>query len=293
MTLSIVTLNYKRKELTLDCMQSLYEVFRHEFEKGEIELIIVDNDSQDDSVQTIRKEIKSKEYKNMHLIANPKNSGFGSGCNLGAASAKGKYLLFLNNDTIVKDHGIFAMAKYMDEHGNIAIMGGQLRNFDGSLQASTGKFYTLEYAALLLAGGQRYGLLDKSPNKIQKVDWVKGGLLMAKKSEFDALGGFDEKIFMYIEDMELCYRAHLARKDVYFYPNVMVLHKEHGSTNKTFAIVNIYKNLLYFYKKHRSPAEYLIVKSMMVTKAKSLIALGKVTKKPYLVETYTKALEVL
>ncbi len=293
MTLSIVTLNYKRHQLTIDCMQSLYEVFKHEFEFDDIELIIVDNDSQDGSVHAMKKEIKEKAYKNMHVIANPSNSGFGAGCNLGAKSAKGKYILFLNNDTIVKDHGVFAMAKYMDEHKEVAILGGQLRNFDGTLQASTGKFYTLGYAALLLAGGQRYGMLDKSPDGIEKVDWVKGGLMMIRKTAFDALGGFDEKIFMYTEDMEICYRAHLAGKDVYFYPDVLVLHKEHGSTNKTFAIVNIYKNLLYFYKKHRSPTEYKIVKAMMVTKAKSLIRLGKVTNKPYLVETYTKALEAI
>ncbi len=285
MLLSIITLNYKRHELTVDCMQSLYEVFKHEFEKDAIELIIVDNDSQDGSVAAMKKEVKEKSYKNMHVIANPANSGFGAGCNLGAKSAKGKYLLFLNNDTIAKDHGILAMAKYMDEHPDIAILGGQLRNFDGSLQASTGRFYTLGYAALLLAGGQRYGALDRSPEK--------GGLMMVRRSEFEALDGFDEKIFMYSEDMEICYRAHLAGKDVYFYPNVMVLHKEHGSTNKTFAIVNIYKSLLYFYKKHRSTTEYKILKSMMVAKAKSLIRLGQVTHKPYLVETYTKALEVV
>jgi GT2 family glycosyltransferase len=93
---------------------------------------------------------------------------------------------------------------------------------------------------------------------------------------------------MYTEDMELCYRAHKLGKDVYFYPNVMVLHKEHGSANKTFAIVNIYKNLLYFYKKHRSPAEYKAMKFMLEAKAKALIQVGKRTKKPYLVETYEK-----
>lgn len=293
MLLSIVTLNYKKKELTIACMESLYKQFRKEFEDDSMELIIVDNDSQDDSVPTLRKEIKEKKYKNVHMIANPSNSGFGAGCNTGAKASKGDFILFQNNDTIVKDGGIYSMALYMKEHANIAIMGGQLRNFDGSLQPSTGKFYTLGYAALLLLGGQRFGVLDKSPKEIQKVDWVKGGLLMIRHDVFKELQGFDEKIFMYIEDMELCYRAHKLGKDVYFYPNVMVLHKEHGSTNKTFAIVNIYKNLLYFYKKHRSPAEYNAVKFMMQAKANALIQVGKRTNKTYLVETYEKALAAL
>lgn len=291
MLLSIVTLNYKKKELTIACMESLYAQFKKEFEEDEMELIIVDNDSQDDSVSVLRREIKDRKYKNIQLIANPTNSGFGAGCNIGTNASSGEFILFQNNDTIVKDGGILTMARYMKEHPEVAILGGQLRNFDGSLQPSTGKFYTLGYAALLLLGGQRFGVLDQSPKNIQKVDWVKGGLLMIRRDVFEELKGFDENIFMYTEDMELCYRAHKIGKQIYFYPNVMVFHKEHGSANKTFAIENIYKNLIYFYKKHRSDVEYIALKAMLIAKAKTLIAVGNARKNPYLVETYTKALE--
>lgn len=293
MLLSIVTLNYKKKDLTISCINSLWEQFSDEFKDNQMEVIIVDNDSQDDSVASIREEIKKKHFSNMHVIANPTNSGFGAGCNVGAKASKGSFILFLNNDTLVKDKGILKMAQYCEEHKNVSILGGQLRNFDGSLQASTGKFYTLWYAFLLLAGGQRYGLLDRSPSKIERVDWVKGGLLMIRRDVFEELKGFDEKIFMYTEDMELCYRAHLKGLEVYFYPDVMVLHKENASSSKTFAIVNIYKNLLYFYKKHRSVEEYNTLKFLLKSKAKSLIAAGKATKNQYLIETYQKALEGL
>ncbi len=290
MLLSIVTLNYKKPDLTISCINSLWEQYADEFESNEIEVVIVDNASGDDSVDMIREEIKNKKFANMQVIANTSNAGFGAGCNTGAKVSKGDFILFLNNDTIVKDKGIDKMAAYCKEHPDVAILGGQLRNFDSSLQASVGKFYTLWYAFLLMIGGQRYGLLDRSPKTIQKVDWVKGGLMMIRRDVFEQLHGFDEMIFMYTEDMELCYRAHLAGKKIYFYPDVLVLHKEHGSTNKTFAIINIYKNLLYFYKKHRSPVEYRLMKTMLHTKAKSLIALGKLTKNSYLVETYEKAL---
>src|SRR5579872_5488657 len=271
MLVSIVTLNYKKKELTIACIESLWEQYKQDFRQSKMEVVIVDNDSQDDSVEAIRKVIKEKNFTNMHVVANSSNAGFGAGCNLGAAKSKGDFILFLNNDTIVKDNGILRMGLYAQDHPDVAILGGQLRNFDGTLQASVGKFYTPWYAFLLLVGGQRYGLLDRSPKTIQQVEWVKGGLLMIRRDVFEEIHGFDEKIFMYTEDMELCYRAHLAGKKIYFYPAVMVLHKEHASTSKTFAIVNIYKNLLYFYKKHRSPTEYRLMKSMMVAKAKSLI----------------------
>jgi GT2 family glycosyltransferase len=290
MLLSIVTLNYKKKDLTIACITSLWEQYESEFIDSKMEVVIVDNDSQDDSVEAIRHEIKEKKYHNMHVVQNSSNAGFGAGCNLGAVKSTGDFILFLNNDTIVKDKGLLKMAEYCQNNPDVAILGGQLRNFDGSLQPSVGKFYTPWYAFLLLIGGQRFGLLDRSPKSIQQVDWVKGGLLMIRRDVFDEMHGFDEKIFMYTEDMELCYRAQLAGKKVYFYPDVMVLHKEHASTSKTFAIVNIYKNLLYFYKKHRSPGEYRLVKAMMVAKAKSLIALGKARKNKYLIETYEKAL---
>lgn len=293
MVLSIVTLNYKKKELTISCMESLYAQFQQEFLQDKIELLIVDNDSQDDSVDVLNQHITTKNYKNMQVIANDINSGFGAGCNKGAAAALGEYMLFLNNDTVAKDKGIFEMAHYLATHPEAGILGGQLRNENGTLQPSTGKFYTLGNAFLLLIGGQRLGLLDKSPKQIKKVDWVKGGLMMIRKEVFKRLGGFDEKIFMYIEDIELCYRASISGYGVYFYPNVTVLHKEHGSASKTFAIVNIYKNLLYFYQKHRSHTEYLVLKGMLVTKAKLLIVVGKLTKNVYLIDTYTKALAAL
>jgi len=293
MLLSIITLNYKKKDLTIACLNSLWEQYKSEFQNSKMEVIIVDNDSQDGSVEAIRKEIHEKKFENMHVVANTSNSGFGAGNNLGVTKSKGEFILLLNNDTVVKDDGLMRMAQYCIDHPEVAILGGQLRNFDGSLQASVGKFYTPKYAFLLLVGGQRFGLLDRSPKTISKVDWVKGGLLMIRREVFEEVHGFDEKIFMYTEDMELCYRVHLAGKGIYFYPDVMVLHKEHGSTSKTFAIVNIYKNLLYFYKKHRTPSEYRLVKSMMEAKARSLIAVGKTTKNQYLVDTYKQALEGL
>lgn len=292
MFLSIITLNFKKSHLTIACLQSLYAQFEQEFKDATIELIIVDNASGDDSVPLLKREIEKKNYKNMHVIANKENAGFGKGCNVGAETARGKHILFLNNDTVVKDRSLLTMAEYLDNHAEIAILGGQLRNFDGSLQASAGKFYTPANAVLLLLGAQKFGLLDSSPTKIMQVDWVKGALFMIRSEVFKKLKGFDDNIFMYTEDMELCYRAKLAGYKVYFYPYVKVFHADQGSSNRTFAIVNIYQNLLYFYKKHRSHREYLILKALLKTKAVALLVAGRVTKDEYLTQTYEKALKV-
>ncbi|HSW87858.1 MAG TPA: glycosyltransferase family 2 protein [Candidatus Saccharimonadales bacterium] len=293
MKLSIITLNFKKSELTLRCLSSLNKQFQKMLQNNEMEVIVVDNKSPDDSVKILQEAIKKNTYKNITLYPNQENAGFGSGNDFGAQKAKGEYLLFLNNDTEVRDTGLWNMVNYMEQHKEVSILGGQLRNFDGSLQSSTGKFYTPFNVLLLLFGMQRYGGLDKSPTTISEVDWVKGAILLIRKDVYKALGGFDPKIFMYTEDMELCYRAKQAGYKVYFYPDINVFHADQGSSNRTFAIVNIYKNLLYFYKKHRTTQEYTFVKSLLWSKAMSLVIIGRITHNTYLLETYEKALAVL
>lgn len=288
MLLSIVTLNYNKSDLTISCVASLHVQLKKEFESGEIELIIVDNASGDESVNKLNSVIKKEDYKNTKVIANKENSGFAKGCNFGAAVSKGEFILFLNNDTIAKDNGVFKMAKYMKENPDIGILGGQLRNSDGTLQSSNDNFYNLINLHLFLFGLQK---INHSQKKITEVDWVKGGLLMIRKDIFQKLSGFDENIFMYIEDMELCYRAKLRGYKTMFYPDVNVVHAEHGSTNRSFAIVNIYKGLLYFYKKHKSYPEYLYVKILLLIKAVIAIIIGRVFRNDYLVKTYKQAIK--
>lgn len=293
MQVSIITLNFKKSDVTLRCLESLSTQFKKELDNGDIEVIVVDNKSPDDSVKILQEAIKKKQYKHITLYPNKENAGFGSGNNFGTQKAKGKYFLFLNNDTVVKDRGLLEMVAYMETHKDVSILGGQLQNFDGSLQASCGKFYTPFYALLLLLGMQKYGLLDESPKTVSKVDWVKGAILLIRQEVYKKLEGFDPNIFMYTEDMELCYRAKQAGYNSYFYPNIQIFHADQGSSNRTFAIVNIYKNLLYFYKKHRSTQEYHFLYTLMKLKAHLLIKFGTITHNSYLISTYEKALTVL
>ncbi|MBI3887604.1 hypothetical protein HY310_00870 [Candidatus Microgenomates bacterium] len=92
--------------------------------------------------------------------------------------------------------------------------------------------------------------------------------------------------------MELCYRVKKAGYKIVFYPDLVVLHAEHGSTNKTFAIIHIYKGLPYFYKKHRSKAEYVILRGLLRTKAGVLFIVGKLLGNDYLIQTYGQAFKV-
>ena len=144
----------------------------------------------------------------------------------------------------------------------------------------------------MLIGLERLGMLRSSPKKIQKVDWVSGGCMMIKKSLFEKLRGFDEHFFMYIEDMELCFRAKKLGLPTYFYPNIKLVHKALGSSNRSFAIINIYKGILYFYSKHKTYLEYLAAKTMLIVKAKILILVGTLTLNQALKDRYKKAISL-
>ena len=292
MQLSIITINYKKPELTIACLTSLYSQYKEQFEKNIFELLIVDNYSEDNSVETLEKEIKKQKYKNVSVLAHSENNGFGGGNNFGARSAKGDVLLFLNNDTVV-GKGLTDMLVFLLDNEHIGVLGGILKNTDGTMQVSYDSFYSLPKVLLLLLGTQRLEKMYKNENMPKKVDWVKGACLMMRKELFNTLGGFDEGIFMYTEDMELCYRIYKLGKQIWVYPDVAILHKDQGSSDRTFAIVQIYQGIMYFYKKHRSWIEQQVVKLLLQTKAVLLVLLGKLTKNDYLIMTYEKALSTL
>jgi hypothetical protein len=289
--LSIIILNYRTPELTIECLKSLIDSYRQELQDDRVEIIVVDNESNDDSVKSIKYYLESIRYDGIiNLICNKENLGFGGGCNLGAKAAEGKYILFLNSETEIMGKGFFEMIKFLEEHAKVAILGGKLENIDNSPQLSVGKFYNLFNLFLMLLGLERLGFLRSSPNSIKRVDWVSGACMMVRRDIFEKLAGFDEKLFMYMEDMEICYRAKKLGFSTYFYPDLKLLHQSLGSSNKTFAIINIYKGILHFYAKHKTYLEYLIAKILLISKAKILILIGFLTFNSELKDRYRKAM---
>jgi GT2 family glycosyltransferase len=302
MDLSIIILNYNTKDLTLTCIDSIVNQYSQELDNGKFEIVLVDNASSDDSVAAFNElRIKMlKSFKNpltherfnpLIIVESKENTGFSKGCNLGAKNAKGKYLLFLNSDTEIKDQGFLKMLTYFDDKKTLGILGAKLKNEDGSNQLSCGKFYNLFNLFLMLFGFNKF--LRESPNIIKKVDWVSGASLMIRRNLFQKLGGFDKDIFMYLEDMELCFRANKNGLDTYFFPEIMLFHKEGRSSGRTFAIFNIYKSTLIFYKKHKSKLQYNLARLMLKTKAMVLVILGKMLNNKYLLNTYTQCLQII
>jgi len=288
MELSIIILSFNTKDLTLKCINSIIEQYNQELEKKQFEIIIVDNASSDGTLYSVRK----LKIGNLKIIESKENLGFSNGCNLGAKIASGEYLLFLNSDTLIKDQGFLKMIEFIKKNEKIGILGGKLKNEDGTAQPSTGNFYNLFNLFFMLLGIERFGFLRNSPNETKKVDWVSGACLTIRRKVFEKIGGFEKSLFMYWEDIDLCFKAKKKGYETYFYSEIILFHKSLASSNRSFAILNIYKGILFFYKKNKSGFEYNLAKIMLFSKAILLKFFGQITNNKYLVQTYGQTLEL-
>lgn len=279
---SIIIVSYNTEKLLQSCLFSIYNHAR----TLSFEIIVVDNASSDGSVEMIK-----NKFKKVKRIQNATNIGFAKGNNIGSEHAKGEFLLFLNSDTELVDNSIEKMVHILKTDEKVAIAGGQLLHTNGSKQYSYGTFFSVPSLFLyLLIGEEVFGKSDSKNGK--RVDWVSGGFMIIKSRVFRKLMGFDENFFMYGEDMELCYRATKLGFEVYFLPSSKVVHRGQGSSNRTFAVVHIYKGIDYFFKKHKNSAEYTMVRLLLVAKAYMAIFIGSLIKNSYLTTTYRKALEL-
>ena len=253
----------------------------------ESEILVVDNASSDDTLNQLKKFGNS-----VKIIETGSNLGFSKGINYGAKNAKGEYLLFINPDALVKNGKLTDMISVFEENEKIGILGGKMIGQDGVSEKSAGRFFGLIQIFLLVLGLDEIFGVRFSPEKLSKVDFVSGGFMMVRSNLFKKLNGFDENFFMYIEDMDICYRAKNAGFDTYFTPVVSISHAGQGSSNRTFAIINIYKGILYFCKQNKPFWEYQIIRFLLFCKAFGVFILGKIMNNKYYINTYGEALKL-
>ncbi len=280
---SIIVLTYNSAAHIEKLVKSIYKYNIN----GNFETVIVDNASQDDTVGKIL-QLKSYDLK---LIQNKENVGFSKGINIGAKEASGKYLLFINPDTQWNDGSINNLISVFEKDEGTGIVGGKIINDSGKSEKSAGKFLGILGTLILTLGLDEALGFRFSPGQLQEVDFVSGGFMMVRSDIFKKLSGFDENYFMYVEDMDLCFRAMKQNYKIYFSPNTTIIHEGQGSSSRSFAIKNIYKSLLYFQKKHGTKLSYFLIKSLLVLKASVLVLLGKIINNKYLVLSYKEALK--
>ena len=262
MQISVIIVSYNVKEFLQQCLLSL----KNALEGLSSEIIVVDNDSVDGTVNVIK-----NKFPEIILIENHFNKGFAAACNQGLAIARGEYILLLNPDTMLQEDTIKVMIEFFRAHPEAGAAGCKILNADGSLQlACRRSFPTLTVALPKLLGlsrlfpkvkaFSRYNLTYLDPDQITEVDAVSGSFLMMRRAVYEQIGGLDESYFLYGEDLDYCYRIKKSGWKIYYVPDTKIIHYK-GESAKHAAFDNFiafYRAMAIFASKHLGKSSSII-----------------------------------
>jgi hypothetical protein len=233
--LSVIIVNWNTAQLTLSCLETLARALPSALEA---EVLVVDNGSADGSAEQI-----AAAHPEVRLLRRGVNGGFAVANNEAFAAARGAYCFLLNSDAQALPGSVSALLQYLESHPRCGLVAPRLINADGSLQHSCWRFPRWDTAALealylyrwlpasagerLLAGYWDHG-------RARPVDWVMGAAMLVRREVVATAGGFDERYFMFGEDMEWCWRIRRAGWSVDYEPAAGVVHLGGQSSRRQF-----------------------------------------------------------
>ena len=248
----IVSMNHLGKLQNL--LRSLYGEGKTEFS---FEIILIDNCSKDNTIRFVR-----SNYPKVRIHRNKDIKGFGANNNYGFYLAKGEYIFICNPDIIVLPNAINNLFRFYKTYPHIGILCPQLLNTDKSYQASVRKFHTFKILVTRLLTKAKdtstnkiirnYLMIDLDRDKIQPIDWALGAAMFMHRNVYKKLCGFDERFFLYVEDVDLCLRAWLSGLPVIYNPQSVMIHDHQRRSSR---IINKYffyhcRSMMYFLYKH-------------------------------------------
>ena len=267
-SLSIIIVSFNTKEITKKSLSSLRkDLIKYPLE---YEVIVVDNDSHDGSVEFLLD--LEKNWNELHVILSKKNLGFGLGNNLGLEKSSGKHILFLNSDAIISDIDFRDLVKIMDMQKDIGALTVKVVLPTGEIDPASHRgfptiwrsftyFFGLEKAFAnipilnKLFGG--YHLIDLNLNNIHEIDVPTGAFLFTKKEILNKFGGFDKDYFAYGEDIEMAFQIKKLGYKIIYYPFWKVLHlksvsglKKNDLNIRKKTSYHFYDSMKIFYDKH-------------------------------------------
>ncbi len=258
--ISVIIVNYNARYFLKNCIDS---ILSSDIIKS-VEIIVVDNDSTDGS-----NEMLLKEFPQVICLRNKENLGFSKANNIGAASAKGDYVLILNPDTMLSETSLSEMLRFSERQTNFGAAGVQFMDGSGKfLPESKRNFPNLKVAGAKLLGYSKYYYANHIQKEaIAEIDILTGAFMFIKRKVYEDVGGFDEDFFMYGEDIDLSYRISQAGYKNYYIGSCKVLHFKGESTIKDkFYLDNFYGALSIFYKKHfPNSALYVLIDVLINT----------------------------
>jgi GT2 family glycosyltransferase len=257
---TIIVVSHNSENYLKRCLDSIIH-FIPEIDTKLFDIIIVDNNSSDGSKSLIEK--YSKDFDYISSIINEKNMGFAYANNQAILSSCSIYYLLLNSDTEIFENTLENVIDYINNEApdnNVGILGPKIINSDGTVQLSCRRFPSLFSAAIhnMLSSinpnnrfSREYKMADVDRSKVIEVDWVSGSAMLISASALKITGLFDEKYFMYVEDVDICYRMWQAGYKVIYFPKISVLHHigKSGEANPVKAQRMMQKSALRFYIK--------------------------------------------
>lgn len=271
MDVSVIIVNYNTKSLLLNCLDSII----HHTDGIQYEIIVIDNNSSESINDTIK-----KEYPNIKLIESKENIGFGKANNLGAKSAKGKYLFLLNSDTVLLNNAIKFFYDFMHENENslnIGALGCWLEDLYGNTTHSFGNFPTIKNMILYILNRIYRRIISffnknnplKKSDDYKSVDFILGADLFINRNLFYKLNGFDPEFFMYFEETDLQKRMNDLQLERLVIPLPRIIHLEGGSTGagkkmNYSALMMSQKSLNYYASKHFEGYKYRLLRSYII-----------------------------
>lgn len=254
MKLSIILVNWKTPDLTKNALVSVYK------ETGgfDFEVIVVDNNSQDGSVEMIK-----KEFPQVVLIINTDNLGFGKANNQGLKIAQGDYLMFLNTDVVVLDGALNKLVNFLDQHPSVMMVGPRLLNKDLTFQHACRRnlpnpinsFFHLFGLTKFFKNSKlanEYKQYASDPEVTGPTQALSGAAMMFRRQVYSTIGGFDEIFFMYGEDLDFCKRVLDKGWQTVYVSDAKIIHFGGQSSGKrrVKSLLNFYEAMWLYYKKH-------------------------------------------
>lgn len=253
MQLSVIILNYNVRYFLEQCVLSVQEALS----ALDAEIIVVDNHSSDESCLMMK-----NKFPNIKLIENKSNFGFPKGNNIGVEQASGKYVCILNPDTVVAEDTFIKILAFAEKQTDLGIVGCKLIDGTGSFLPESKRGIPTPWVAFTKVFGlykifpkwnlfNQYYAQHLDQEQTGKVEILVGAFMLLKRDFYLELEGFDEKCFMYADDIDLSYRALQQKKSNYYFHETTVLHYKGESTLKDEKYMKHFQNAMnFFYQKH-------------------------------------------
>ncbi|MCX8043581.1 MAG: glycosyltransferase family 2 protein [Desulfobacterota bacterium] len=265
MDISFIIVNWNTKALLLDCLASIKKTVHG----LSYEIFVVDNGSVDGSAAAVR----GTFGRDIHLIENSANLGFARANNQALQQTCGRYVVLLNSDTVLRNGAIATLIAFLDDHPDAAMAGPAMVDEHGTPQNSFDNFPTLatellNKSLLRLLFPRRYAGKAGAAAAPFEVDSLIGACMAVRRSAIEQVGMLDEDYFFFLEETDWCLRLRTAGWHIYHVPSVQIVHLQGRSKKQrpARAWVEYYRSLYLFFKKHRSPRAYIVLRICRVVK---------------------------